>query len=39
MTSDFVACLMHGDIESCALEFPPESIEYIGGENDIELSR
>jgi len=39
MTSNFFDCLRQGDVESCALEFPPESIEYIGGEIDAELSR
>ncbi|WP_158899823.1 hypothetical protein [Burkholderia sp. L27(2015)] len=30
--SDFIACLSHGDVESCSLEFPPEQTEYIGDE-------
>jgi hypothetical protein len=30
--SDFIACLSHGDVESCSQEFPPEQTEYIGDE-------
>ena len=30
--SDFIACLSHGDVESCSEEFPPEQTEYIGDE-------
>ena len=32
--SDFIACLSHGDVESCSEEFPPEQTEYIGDEID-----
>ena len=39
MTSDFITCLSHGDIESCSAEFPPETIENIGDAIDDELSR
>jgi hypothetical protein len=38
MASDFVTCLLHGDIESCSKEFPPESTEFIGDEIDRDLT-
>ena len=30
--TDFIACLSHGDVESCSKEFPPEKVEYTGDE-------